>query len=86
MKVTSNGTEFTYTSYKDGNDNDEKMWIAIIRTINGIKMDISGTFGYLNFTECQNDGYTMYGSTKKKLDDYILEVASKNCLYIRYDK
>ena len=84
MKATSNGTQFTYTSYRDSNDNDENMWIAIIRTINGVKMDLSGDSGYVDFTYGK-EGFTVYASTKTKLDDYILELAKKDSLYIKFE-
>jgi hypothetical protein len=85
MKATSNGTQFTYTSYKDSNDNDENIWIAVIRTINGIKMDLSGDSGYINFSYCKKEGYTVNASTKKKLDDWILKLAEENELSISFD-
>ena len=84
MKAISNGTQFTYTSYRDSNDNNENMWIAVIRTINGIKMDLSGDSGYIDFSYCRKEGVTMYASTKKKLDDWILELAKKNELSIHF--
>tara|TARA_B110000211_G_C13862602_1_gene457220 strand:- start:317 stop:577 length:261 start_codon:yes stop_codon:yes gene_type:complete len=86
MKAISNGTKFTYTSYRDSNDNNENMWIAVIRTINGIKMDLSGKSGYINFSYCRKEDVTMYASTKKKLDTWILELAEKNELSIKFEK
>jgi hypothetical protein len=79
MTVSNKNTVFTYTSYKWTNDNDEKHWSPIVRTINGVKMDISGDTGLVEFRAGE---YLVYATTKKILDDYISELHQNNELLI----
>ena len=80
MTVSNNNTVFTYTSYKWTNDNDEKFWSPIIRSINGVKIDISGDDGYIEF-ELQY-GFNVYSSTKIGLDDWLYDLGKNEELFI----
>ena len=80
MTVQNNNTVFTYTSYKWTNDNDEKFWSPIIRSINGVKIDISGDNGYVEFK--LKEGFSVDSSTKTGLDDWLFNLGQNGQLLI----